>query len=217
MTKEAKILIGIALLVVVGGILLAIYGNPQPEQPGQVVDQTNLLRENTHMTGSKDAKVTVVEFGDYQCPACGAAAPIVKEVLNEYKDNSNVNFAFKNFPLDTIHPNAHIGSEAAEAAASQGKFWEMHDLLYSRQEQWSNLPDPTDVFVGYAGELGLNIDQFKTDISMRRFADVISADVSDGNSVGIDSTPTFIINGTLHKNVLSKDEMKSLIDVELAK
>ena len=154
MTKEAKILIAIAVVVVVGGVLLAFFANPQPEAPGEILNKENLVRSNNYMTGNKDAKVTIVEFGDYQCPACGAAHPIVKSVLEEYKDNTNVNFVFRHFPLDSIHPNAHISSEAAEAAGAQGKFWEMHNILYERQEQWSTLPDPLLAFESYATEIG---------------------------------------------------------------
>ncbi len=217
MTKEAKILIGIAVLVVIGGVLLAIFGNPQPKEPGEVVNSQNLVRSNNYMTGNKDAKVTIVEFGDYQCPACATAHPIVKEVLNEYKDNSNVNFVFRNYPLDTIHPNAHISSEAAEAAGSQGKYWQMHDILYERQTEWSELPDPMPAFEKYATEIGLDVDKFKTEVSSRRYSDVIAADTKDGNDATVNSTPTFFINGVKYNKVLSKDELKKIIEEDLAK
>ncbi len=217
MTKEVKILLGIAILVIIGGVLLAIFANPQPEQPGQTVDSNSLIRESSHMTGKKDSKVTVVEFGDFQCPACGAAHPEVKAVLEQYKDNPNVNFVFRNFPLDTIHPNAHISAEAAEAAGAQGKYWEMHDMLYEKQNEWSASLTPLDFFAQYATQLGLNVDEFKTAIQQRRFADVINTDYKDGETAGVNSTPTFFINGTKQNKVLQRDELKSLIEAELAK
>src|SRR6476469_3778045 len=122
MTKEAKILIAIAAVVVVGGVLLAIFFNPQPAEPGKAVDSQSLIRDNSHMTKQASAKVNLVEFGDYQCPGCGAAYPRIKQLLDGYKDNKDVNFVFRNFPLTTIHPNAMIGAEAAEAAGKQGKY-----------------------------------------------------------------------------------------------
>lgn len=217
MTKEAKILIGIAVVVLIGGVLLAIYGNPQPEQASPIVDKNNLIRENNFMTGSKDAKVTMVEFADFQCPACGAASPIVKEILAEYKDNPNFNFVFKHFPLTDIHPNAQIASQAAEAAKAQGKFLEMDETLYARQSEWSTLPDPLDMFAKYAGELQLDVERFKSEVSQRKYSEIISADVQDATGAGVNSTPTFFINGVKYNRVMPKDELKSIIDAELVK
>ncbi len=196
MSKEAKILIGIAALVLIGGVLLAIFANPQPKDPGAPLDTNSLIREGNHMTGSKDAKVNIVEFADYQCPACGAAHPILKRIVDEYKDNPDVNLVFKNFPLDTIHPNARISAEAAEAAGEQGKYWEMNDVLYTNQSQWSENPSPLDIFVGYAQQIGVaNIEQFRESIQIRKYDAVISADVSDGQSINVNSTPSIFING----------------------
>ena len=196
MTKEAKILIGVAGIVLIGGVLLAIFANPQPKDPGAPLDTNSLIRENNHMTGSKDAKVNIVEFADYQCPACAAANPILKRIVEEYKDNSNVNLVFKNFPLDSIHPNARIAAEAAEAAGEQGKYWEMNTLIYTNQSQWSENPIPLDIFVGYAKEAGVaNIEQFRESVQIRKFDAVISADLADGQSLNVNSTPTIFING----------------------
>lgn len=218
MTKEAKILIGIAIVVVIGGVLLAIFANPQPEAPGAAVDSQSLVRENNYMTGSKDAKVTIVEFGDYQCPACAAAAPEVKAVLEQFKDNKDFNFVFRNFPLDSIHPNAHISAEAAEAAGAQGKFWEMNEILYARQAEWETSQSPLDIFVRYAQEISVpNIDEFKSAVEQRRYADIINTDYKDGQSVGVNSTPTFFVNGVKQAKVLQRDELKALIEAELAK
>lgn len=217
MTTEVKILIGIAVLVIGGGVFLAIYANPRPEQPGQAVDGKSLVRETSHMTGKKDAKVQVVEFGDFQCPACGVAHPEVKAVIEMYKDNPNVNFVFRNFPLDTIHPNAHISAEAAEAAGAQGKYWEMHDLLYETQSEWSTSTTPMDLFTKYAEKIGLNVNDFKVSVEQRLHTDVISADTKDGEAAGVNSTPTFFINGEKQNKVLKRDEMKALIDAALAK
>src|SRR5690606_29220292 len=141
-----------ALLILGGGALLLL--EPAPAEPGNFVDQSRLIREHNTMTGSLDAKVTVVEFGDMQCPACASAHPVVKQIINEYGDNPDFNFVFRHFPLSSIHPHAQISAEAVEAAGDQGKFWEMHDLLFTRQSEWASGGNPLDKFVAYAGELG---------------------------------------------------------------
>ncbi len=216
MTKEAKVLIGVAAVVVAGGVLLAIFANPQPVDPGKPVDQQSLLRETSHMTKQASAKVNIIEFGDFQCPACGAAHPIIKQMLDLYKDNSDVNFVFRNFPLDSIHPNAHISSEAAEAAGAQGKYWEMHDKLYEKQSEWDTQPTPIDLFVRYAQEIGVpDVDKFRSEVSSRRYSEVINTDYADGEAAGVNSTPTFFINGEKNNKVLSLEEFKTKIDALL--
>lgn len=216
MSKEAKVLIGIAVVIVAVGVLLAIFANPQPKDPGAAVDSQSLIRETSHMNGSKDAKVSIVEFGDYQCPACGAAAPGIERLMDEYKDNKDVNFVFRNFPLDSIHPNAHIASEAAEAAGEQGKYWEMYKLLYENQDKWSVASAPLDFFVQYATSLGLNVDQFKQAVELRKFAEIISTDQKDGEALGVNSTPTLYIAGQKTTGY-QYDELKSKIEEALKK
>ena len=219
MTKEAKILIAIAAVVVIGGILLAIFANPQKTEPGAAVDPQSLIRSHSHMTKQASAKVNLVEFGDFQCPGCAAASPRIKEIVEFYKDNPDVNFVFRNFPLDSIHPNAHIASEAAEAAGQQGKYWEMHHLLYEKQGEWGTNPNPLDLFVGYAEGLGLNGGEFRTAVGNRLFADVIKTDQEDGTAVGVNSTPTFFLNGVRVETpaVPTVAELKAKIDEALAK
>lgn len=221
MSKEAKILIAIAAVVLIGGVLLAIYANPRPQEAGKPVDEKSLVRDTSHMTGKVGAKVTVVEFGDYQCPGCGAAYPIMKEVLKQYGSNENFNFVFRNFPLESIHPNARVGAEAAEAAAAQGKFWEMHDMLYEKQSDWTTSDDPVSKFVTYASAIGADPDKLKQSVSQHLSTDVIDSDLKDGNSVQVQGTPTFFINGTLFapnpNSIPTLDDFKKKIDEELAK
>lgn len=217
MSKEAKILIGIAAVVVVGGIFLSLKANPQPTDPGQAVDSQSLVRDTSRMTGKKDAKVKIVEFGDYQCPACAAAAPIIKQVLEAYKDNPEVSFVFRNFPLESIHSNARISSEAAEAAGEQGKYFEMYYKLYEKQTEWASDPNPLEKFVGYAQELGLNTDQFRQRVSQQFARDLINTDLADGEALGVNSTPTFFINGEISRKVLSFEDIKAKVDAALAK
>lgn len=195
MSKETGIMLGIAALVLVGGIVLFITTGPGSKvQPGQAVDSQSLVLDTSRMTGDKNAKVTLVEFGDFQCPACAQFHPKVKEILEHYKGNKDFNFVFRNFPL-TQHKNAPISAEAAEAAGEQGKYWEMHDKLYEAQNEWSESSNPLDIFAGYAQQLGLNVDQFKNDVANSKFKALIDADQADGVKLKVNATPTFYLNG----------------------
>lgn len=216
MTKELKIMIGIGVVVIGAGLVLFLR-QPKAVTPSQPVDSQSLLRQDSHMTGNMNAKVTVVEFGDFECPACGYAYPIVQQVLAQYKNSPNFNFVFRNFPLTSIHPNARIGAEAAEAAGAQGKYWEMHDLLYVKQSEWGEQADPLPYFVQYAQQLGLNVDQFKSGVQNSKYVDIIKADTDDGNKLGITGTPSFYINGQAFEagSVPSYQDFKNKIDALL--
>ncbi len=216
MTQEAKIILGIGVItvaLVIGGVFF--LSKPNKNQTSTTVapaDQKLLLNDNSHKISAPDSKVTIVEFGDYQCPACGAAYPIVKRLLSEY--NGKINFVFRNFPL-SIHPNAQKAAQAAEAAASQGKFWEMHDKLYVDQATWSQAGDPQEIFIGYAKDLGLDADVFKKDINDNKYTGIINTDSNDGTKLGVDSTPTFFLNGNKIVGVPTYEELKASIDKNL--
>lgn len=155
-----------------------------------------------HVYGKKDAAVVVVEYADFQCPGCAGAYPGLKTIKEKYKEN--VAHVFRNFPLTTIHPNALAAATAAEAAGLQGKFWEMHDKLYENQQNWSTVDASkrTDVFIGYAKAIGLDVEAFKTDLSDPRIADKISRDRALAGKLKVNSTPTVYVNQ--HK--LTEDE-----------
>lgn len=166
--------------------------------------------------GPKDAKVTLIEYGDFQCPACGAYHPVVKQLLSAYGDK--VLFVFRNFPLTQVHENAQIAAQAAEAAGLQGKYWEMHDQLYGTQSTWSSGSPDTIVknyFDGYAASLGLNVDKFNQDINSNQVKNKIQADVAGGNAAAIDHTPTFFVNLTQILNPRSYDEFTSVLNKAL--
>jgi protein-disulfide isomerase len=147
--------------------------------------------DRDHIQGSGDAAVTLLEYGDYECPFCGAAYPIVKEVQSRMGDR--LRFVFRNFPITTSHPHAERAAEAAEAAASQGKFWEMHDLLYENQKRL----DDTDLH-GYAQQLGLDVGAFDQDLAGHALAERVREDFMSGVRSGVNGTPTFYINGLRH-------------------
>lgn len=214
MAKEAKIIIGIVIASVVGLIIAAFTLGGKPQSTSSTpVDTSILIRDDSYQTATQSAKVTLVEFGDFQCPSCAAAYPIVKQVMDYY--NGQINFVFRNFPLPQ-HVNAQKASEAAEAAGAQGKYWEMYDLLYQRQNDWAESKSAEDIFVQYAASLDLDQDKFRSDLDSNKFFDKVFRDKSDGNSLGVNSTPTFFINSRPVVGVLTLDQFKSEIDKELA-
>jgi len=148
-----------------------------------------------HAKGNTESKVLIVEYGDFQCPSCGRAHPNVETLMDEYGDR--VAFVFRNFPLTANHPNAKAAAAAAEAAGLQGKYWEMHNLLFENQNSWSSLTATTrvDAFNGYANQLSLDIEKFKADYAAANVNDKINFDVALGKENGAAATPTFFLNG----------------------
>ena len=148
-----------------------------------------------HIYGDRDSKVVLYEYGDFQCPACGGAFPNLKSLKETYKES--IAFVFRNFPLTAAHPNALAASAAAEAAGLQGKFWEMHDKLYENQDAWSSAAaDQRDgFFASYAEEIGLNIDQYRSDLTSKKVTEKISRDQALGRKMKVDSTPGVLLGG----------------------
>ena len=158
----------------------------------RVNDDTALLHapvtERDHAQGPATAAVTLVEYGDYECPHCGRAYPIVKEVQRRLGDD--LRFVFRNFPLREIHPHAEHAAEAAEAAATQGLFWEMHDALFERQHALDD-----HHLIAYALELGADEQQFRRELTSQTHAARVRGDFLTGVRSGVNGTPTFFING----------------------
>jgi len=139
--------------------------------------------------------VVVEEYGDYQCPPCGQLYPELKQIELEY--GKLVQIVFHHFPLTKMHKNALMAAHAAEAARNQSKFWEMHDKLYRNQKEWSELEDPKPVFVSYAHQLNLKIDEFNNDLLSNQIDQKISADIQRGQSLGVTGTPTVFLDSHL--------------------
>ncbi|MCR4326522.1 MAG: DsbA family protein [Candidatus Roizmanbacteria bacterium] len=195
MNNETKTLISIGaitLAILVGVIYAVSVFSNKPVETKQI-DPSLLVRSNSNIRPAKNATITLVEFTDLQCPACGAAYPVVKQIVEDHKND--VTFVVRNFPLINIHKNAFPAALAAEAAGAQGKYWEMYDKLYETQNAWSENKDVRAVFIAYAQELQLNEEQFTKDFDEQKFKDKINKDVADGNAVGVNATPTFFING----------------------
>src|SRR4051794_40390506 len=144
--------------------------------------------DNPHIRGGENAKVMLDEYGDYQCPPCGALYPELKVLEKDYGDQ--VRFVFHHFPLPTIHKHAEVASHAAEAAARQGRFWEMHDMIYQNQLSWAVADDVRPVFIQYARTLGLDVDRFTRDMDSPEVAARVNVDVERGKALGVQGTPT---------------------------
>jgi protein-disulfide isomerase len=147
-----------------------------------------------HVRGSINAPITLVEYGDYECPYTGKAYPIVKEIMRQFGDDK-IRLVFRNFPLNEIHPHAQHAAEAAEAAAAQDKFWEMHDYLFEHQKA---LDDKH--LVEYAQKLGLDVDKFKRNLSEHVYASLINESLKSGINSGVEGTPTFFVNGARYED-----------------
>lgn len=148
--------------------------------------------------GRADALVTLVEYSDFQCPACAGAEPLLVSLEETHKDDLRV--VYRHFPLTGIHDKAQITAEAAEAAGAQGKFWEMHDLLFQRQRDWASLPPDQmpEVLAGYAQELGLDVERFRQDLREHTFQAKVMAQYQDAIAMGLPGTPSLIVNGRMY-------------------
>lgn len=156
-------------------------------------DKVTVGAESNNWYGKEEGIITVTEYADFQCPACASFFPFISQVKEQFKNQ--IRFEFKHFPLVQIHPNATSAHRAAQAAANQGKFWEMHDLLYSRQQTWSNVTSPAPVFENYAREIGLDMDKYSIDVAAGDTLAVINTDIDAGKQLNVNATPTFFIEG----------------------
>ncbi|HSX34442.1 MAG TPA: thioredoxin domain-containing protein [Candidatus Saccharimonadales bacterium] len=167
----------------------------------------------THSTGKQDAAVTLVEYSDFQCPACGAYYPVVEQIVEKYK--GRISFEYRHYPLTTVHHNAFAAARASEAASKQGKFWEMYRLLFANQSNWAELDNPQATFEGYAKRLGLAMGRYRVDFAGSETNGAINASIHEFNTRGLPkSTPTFLLNG---KKIQPRDlqDFSKIIDAQL--
>jgi protein-disulfide isomerase len=165
------------------------------------------VNEHDHIRGSRTAPVVLLEYGDFECPACGMAYPIVKAL--EARLGATLAVAFRHFPLSTVHPHAQRAAEAAEAAGAQGAFWPMHDTLYENQDALED----TDL-VDYAAQLGMDVPRFASDLGAHRHAAKVRADFTSGVRSGVNGTPTFFVNGVRHDGPY--DAVSLLLSIQAA-
>jgi protein-disulfide isomerase len=199
----------IAIIVIIFGGVVVFSKKDSPSTDG-----SNNAQPTNHISGGGKSGVTLVEYGDFQCSACGAYYPLVKEVTEKYKDQ--IFFQFRNLPLLQVHKNAFAGARAAEAASNQGKFWEIYDLLYQNQTTWGESDTATKYFEQYATQLGLNMDQFKKDSASAEVNDRINADINEFKKTKEKmGTPTFFLDGK-HITPKSVEDFNKLIDDAIA-
>lgn len=179
-----------------------------PTSVGSKID-TAIAPVSDHTKGGEAARLELVEYSDFQCPACGAYYPLVKQIMKEF--GGDVRLAYRHFSLRQIHQNADLAARVAEAAGVQGKFWEMHDTLFERQAEWSKSIDATTLFAKYAGDLGLDWERFRRDISSQAVREKVESDYQKGLSLKVDSTPTFFLNGEKLENPRSYEEFRTII------
>ncbi len=180
----------------------------EPSQPSAPVEVK--ITKADHVLGSSKAKVTIVEFSDFQCPFCGRFYPTVKQALAEYKDK--IKFVYKHFPLESIHPNARPAAEASECAGEQGKFWEFHDKLFENQEQLGDA-----FYKKLAGDLKLNLNKFNDCLATKKYSAKIDTDYQTGISAGVQGTPHSLVNGIAVSGAVPYEQLKAVIDAELKK
>jgi protein-disulfide isomerase len=188
MTSSTKrIILWVIAAVAIVGVLILLW------LVGKSFSDIKPYAQGDWIQGSENAPVILTEYGDFQCPSCGAIYPVIQQAQKDFGDKLAV--VFREFPLSEIHPNALAAAYAAEAAGKRGKFWEMHDLLFERQKFWENEQNPDSKFADYADTLGLNKDQFAKDYQSDEIHKKVENDRAMGNKAGINATPTLFLNG----------------------
>src|SRR3989344_1270204 len=190
-TKVLGIILIITAILLFGGIFLLSRSQPSSQGiKGAAVLQIDYTKGQK--IGSESAKVKLVEFSDFQCPACKSAEPAIKQALLKYPET--LQFIYRHFPLPQ-HAHARQATTLAEAAGEQGKFWEMHDRIFETQSQWSDIGDSTEFFLGLARDLNLDEAKLKEVLEKNTFKSKIEDDIAEARSLGVNSTPTFFLNG----------------------
>ena len=201
-------LIGIAILIV----LLAKLGATPPSTGGPLAVPVS---DKDHFKGNQNAKTALVEYSDFQCPACAQMYPIVKQIGETFKDDLKI--VYRHYPLSQAHKNANTAARASEAAALQGKFWEMHDMLFNTQNEWAQIDNSEAFFVNLATSLGLDSEKFKADLNSRSAGKKISEDELGGVASEVQGTPTFFLNGERIQNPRTMQEFENVIKAAMSK
>lgn len=211
MSGDSKFFLGVvaAAILVIGGIIFFSSESSTPQN----VTADQLDETVGHKLGPDTATVKIVEFGDFQCPACAAAAVDFEKA--QANNGDSVQIIFRHFPLPN-HQNGVNGSLAAEAAGAQNKFWPMLDLLYANQKSWENLDNPLNTYANFAKELELDVEKFKKDYASSETKKIVEADRDYGLALKVDSTPTFYINKVKFTGVQTAQTWQELIDAAKA-
>lgn len=195
----------IGLVMTVGMIagLVALQGN----QDKNIANLSVAVSADDHLLG--EGPVTLVEYSDFQCPACGAYWPLLKQLQTDFP--GKLILVYRHFPLRRIHPNADAAAQAAEAAGRQGKFWEMADLIFAGQAEWAKSGNAEEQFEKYAQQLGLDLVKFKDDADSSEIKQIIQQDLNEANAMNLSGTPSFFLNGQFIQGPGSYEAFKTLI------
>ncbi len=199
LSSEAKVLLSVAafsILLLFGAVFFFSNSPKSAQNPPAKVDESKLIKPDSHKSGSDSAKIKIV-------------FPTVEKIREDYKDN--LQFVFRHFPLPQ-HQYGYVSAKAAEAASEQGKFWEYYTKLYENQDTWSESQNPKEDLISYAKELGLDVVKFRQTLESNKFEEKINTDRSEGNSLGVNSTPTLYINGQKYEGNFSYQAFKNQID-----
>jgi protein-disulfide isomerase len=216
--KTKEIIIWFAVIaVLIGGLWLLINAANAPLTPPPPAEIQNVpsVSKTDLIRGNPNAKVTLIEYADFQCPACAVMHATIKQLQGDFKDNLRLVYRF--FPLTNIHQNSLISAQAVYAAGLQGKFWEMFDMVYENQESWSDSTQPKTIFTDYAKKIGLNLNKFNSDMDSDLTKKFITDEQSQGLDLGINATPTIFMNGKEIQNPATYEEFKKLIQDEINK
>lgn len=209
--KFRGVFIGLAIIAALGFIGYKTYkffSSPTPEEVSQPIQ----LLDSDWVRGDRNSRAILIEYGDFQCPACVNYFPLMEKLGQEV--TSDFAFVYRQFPLTSIHPNAMPAAKAAESAGKQGKFWEMYKILYEKHDEWAEDKNVKEKFISYAEEIKLNKEQFLSDFGSSSVEDKVKADMLSGNTLRVDSTPTFFLNG---KKIQprSYEEFKKLVEEQI--
>jgi protein-disulfide isomerase len=193
MSRNFLLILVVSVLALVGIFIATSDRNSSTSNSNNSSSNTSESKLSNNTIGTNSKGVTLLEYGDFQCPACAAYHPLIKDVVEKYQND--ISFQFRNFPLQEIHQNARAASRAAEAAGKQNKYWDMHDLLYEQQKLWETSNTVTSIFENFAKQIGLDIEKYKTDFASSEVNAIITADFNEGKKQGVNSTPTFFLQG----------------------
>ena len=228
MKKSTKsILLWIVVAVIIGGTIVAAASfsskaqeeNNQNNSGNGTVQLSEPVSDEDWYMGPSDAKVTIVEYADFQCPACKNMSAVLDQIMTEF--NQHVKVVYRDFPLRSIHQNAQISAQAAEAAGLQDKFWEMHDVLFDNQETWSTMKSPEleEQFAAYAEDLGLDVEKFNSDLNSSAVKNIVNEEADQAADMKLTGTPTLFINGTKIDNndIRTYQDFRKMLIEEISK
>ncbi len=204
MEKSSLVIVAVSFIVLLGGAL--VYSANKGGGTEEVVTLAEKVK------GNPEATVVLAEHSDFQCPACASFTPALKEIMDAYGDQ--IRFEYHHFPLISIHPSAELAARASEAAGAQGKFWEMHDILFERQTSWSQNINPKNQFISYAEELGLDNEAFNRHLNSKTVREAVQNEMREGRTLELNSTPTFFLNGK-KMEITTFDDFKKQIEVAI--